>query len=196
MVFLTDPQHLAAFNMRSQAQFAARKSRVTRRFHDRSSRSNPEAGRAVRARFNTAKAVFDAVRPMRLTRHACAYAGASAGRQNRYSYMAEATPTEYFIQGVTKSGKTFRPSDWSERLCGVMSAFGPGARGPNARLQYSIYVRPTMLGNVKTVIVDSRLRDVEPMAFDFVMNFAKDNDLVVTEACELPPHHGTQVNQR
>jgi len=25
-----------------------------------------------------------------------------------------------------------------------------------------------------------------------VMNFAKDNDLLVTEACELPPHHATQ----
>jgi len=27
------------------------------------------------------------------------------------------------------------------------------------------------------------------------MNFAKDNELLVTEACELPPHHGTQVKQ-
>ncbi len=36
------------------------------------------------------------------------------------------------------------------------------------------------------------MRDIEPMAFDFVMNFAKDNDLLVTEACELPPEHGTQ----
>src|SRR5882762_2981668 len=106
--------------------------------------------------------------------------------------MAETVPTEYFIQGVTSSGKTFRPSDWCERLCGVMSGFGPGKRGPNARLQYSIYVRPTLLGNVKTVILDSRLRDIEPMAFDFVMNFAKDNDLLVTEACELPPHHAKQ----
>lgn len=106
--------------------------------------------------------------------------------------MAEAPPTEYFIQGVTHSGKTFRPSDWSERLAGVMSCFGPGAKGPNARLQYSLYVRPTMLGNVKCVILDSRLRAIEPMAFDFVLNFAKDNDLVVTEACELPADHGTQ----
>jgi hypothetical protein len=106
--------------------------------------------------------------------------------------MAETIPTEYFIQGITSNGKTFRPSDWSERLCGVMSGFGPGKRGPNARLQYSVYVRPTLLGNVKTVILDSRLRDIEPMAFDFVMNFAKDNDLLVTEACELPPHHATQ----
>lgn len=107
--------------------------------------------------------------------------------------MAESSPTEYFIQGITKNGRKFRPSDWSERLCGVMSGFGPKAKGPNARLQYSIYVRPTMIGDIKVVIVDSRLRDIEPMAFDFVLNFAKDNDLVVTEACELPPHHGTQT---
>jgi len=46
-------------------------------------------------------------------------------------------------------------------------------------------VRPTMIGDLKCVILDSRLRDIEPMAFDFVLNFAKDNDLVVTEACEL-----------
>lgn len=109
--------------------------------------------------------------------------------------MAETPPTEYFIQGITKSGRKFRPSDWSERLAGVMSCFGPSARelrGPNARLQYSRYVRPTMIGDLKCVILDSRLRDIEPMAFDFVMNFAKDNDLVVTEACELPANHGTQ----
>ncbi|TDN68624.1 DUF3579 domain-containing protein [Paraburkholderia sp. BL10I2N1] len=107
--------------------------------------------------------------------------------------MAEAPPTEYFIQGITKSGRKFRPSDWSERLAGVMSGFGPGARkGPNAYMQYSVYVRPTIIGDLKVVILDSRLRDIEPMAFDFVMNFAKDNDLVVTEACELPAHHGTQ----
>jgi hypothetical protein len=105
------------------------------------------------------------------------------------NHMAETPPTEYFIQGVTKDGKKFRPSDWSERLAGVMSCFGPGASGPNARLQYSLYVRPTLLGDTKCVILDSRLRDVEPMAFDFVMNFAKDNNLVVTEACELPDYN-------
>jgi hypothetical protein len=107
--------------------------------------------------------------------------------------MADTRPTEYFIQGITKNGRKFRPSDWSERLCGVMSGFGPKAKGPNARLQYSIYVRPTMIGDIKVVILDSRLRDIEPMAFDFVLNFAKDNDLLVTEACELPLHHGAQA---
>ncbi|MFC5428725.1 MAG: DUF3579 domain-containing protein [Paraburkholderia sp.] len=110
--------------------------------------------------------------------------------------MADEASTEYFIQGITSKGKKFRPSDWSERLAGVMSSFGPkaamNARGPNAYLGYSLYVRPTMIGDLKCVVLDSRLKDIEPMAFNFVLNFAKDNDLVVTEACELPLDHATQ----
>lgn len=116
---------------------------------------------------------------------------AGFGRIAWVSYMAEAPFIEYFIQGITKGGKKFRPSDWAERLAGVMACYGPGTKGPNAYLQYSSYVRPVVLGDLKCVIVDSRLRETEPMAFDFVMNFAKDNDLVVTQACELPTHHGS-----
>jgi Protein of unknown function (DUF3579) len=114
----------------------------------------------------------------------------SFGRIRWVFYMAEAPFTEYFIQGITKDGRKFRPSDWAERLAGVMSCYGPGAKGPNAYLQYSHYARPVLLGDLKCVILDSRLRELEPMAFDFVMNFARDNGLVVTEACELPEHHG------
>jgi hypothetical protein len=29
-------------------------------------------------------------------------------------------PREIFIQGRTRDGKTFRPSDWAERLAGAM----------------------------------------------------------------------------
>jgi hypothetical protein len=36
------------------------------------------------------------------------------------------------------------------------------------------------------VVVSSQLKTAEPMAWDFVMNFAKDNDLQVVEACSLP----------
>jgi hypothetical protein len=32
------------------------------------------------------------------------------------------------------------------------------------------------------------MREEEPMAWNFVMNFAKDNDLQVLEACLLPEH--------
>jgi len=31
---------------------------------------------------------------------------------------------EFLIRGVTLDGRPFRPSDWAERLCGVMAAFG------------------------------------------------------------------------
>jgi hypothetical protein len=91
-------------------------------------------------------------------------------------------PTAYVIQGVTNKGKTFRPSDWSERLAGAMSNYGPPLRGikrENQHLAYSPYVCPMIIGSLKCVLLDARLRDVAPYAFDFVLRFAKDNDLVV-----------------
>jgi hypothetical protein len=39
---------------------------------------------------------------------------------------------------------------------------------------------------VKCVVAHRDLRDAEPMAWDFVMNFARDNDLQTLEACLLP----------
>lgn len=94
---------------------------------------------------------------------------------------------EFFIQGLTSDGRQFRPSDWAERLCGVMSCFRPeGSGGPHAHLRYSPYVRPTVLGGVKSVIVNEGLREIEPLAYHFVINFAKDNDLQIVNACPLP----------
>jgi hypothetical protein len=94
---------------------------------------------------------------------------------------------EFFIQGITSEGKPFRPSDWAERLCGVLACFREeGSRGLNAHLQYSPYVRPTLLNGVKSVVVSEVLRDIEPLAYHFVVNFAKDNDLQVVDACLLP----------
>ena len=95
--------------------------------------------------------------------------------------MAE--PRLVFIQGLTRDGKTFRPSDWAERLAGAMSCFRPdgSAGGRSAFIGYSPYCVPRFVGGVKGVIVDAALRDMEPMAWDFVMHFARDNDLVVIE---------------
>jgi hypothetical protein len=96
---------------------------------------------------------------------------------------------EVFIQGITKDGRTFRPSDWAERLAGAMSCFRPGGvvkGGPGAYIGYSPYCVPRVIGGVKYVIVNEALREIEPMAWDFVMNFARDNNLQVTEACLIP----------
>lgn len=102
--------------------------------------------------------------------------------------MVSPTAKQVFIQGVTNSGRTFRPSDWAERLAGVMSQFRPG--GMRARMghhiSYSPWCVPTVMNGVKVVIVHTDLRDAEPMAWDFVMHFARDNDLQVTEGCVLP----------
>lgn len=101
--------------------------------------------------------------------------------------MKKNVAREFFILGLTSQGKQFRPSDWAERLCGVMSCFRPeGTGGPHAHLQYSPYVRPTFLDGVKAVVVNADLREIEPLAYHFVVDFAKDNDLQVVEACLLP----------
>ncbi len=95
---------------------------------------------------------------------------------------------EFFIQGITKDGRTFRPSDWAERLASAMSCFRPegSVGGIGAFIGYSPYCVPTVVGGVKCVIVNEALRNIEPMAWDFVMNFARDNDLQLGEVCVLP----------
>jgi hypothetical protein len=79
---------------------------------------------------------------------------------------------EFVILGVTRDGKAFRPSDWAERLCGVMAAFGG-----DHRMQYSPFVHPITRDGVRCVVVDIRLEQIEPMAYRFLLNFAKDNEL-------------------
>ena len=95
---------------------------------------------------------------------------------------------EVFIQGLTLDGKTFRPSDWAERLAGAMSCFRPGGAqmGRSAHLGYSPYCVPTVINGIKCVVVNEALREIEPMAWDFVMHFAHDNELQVADACLLP----------
>jgi hypothetical protein len=98
-------------------------------------------------------------------------------------------PRQFIIQGLTKSGRVFRPSDWAERLAGAMSCFRPGGGtgGIGAAIGYSPYCTPTSVGEVKAVIVNEALREIEPMAWDFVVNFARDNDLQFGEFCVIDP---------
>lgn len=80
------------------------------------------------------------------------------------------------IQGVTKNGRAFRPSDWAERLCGILSTFGG-----DQQMRYSPYVRPVMVDGVRCVIVELSLIEVEPRAYRFLLDFAGDNELVVID---------------
>jgi hypothetical protein len=80
---------------------------------------------------------------------------------------------EFVIIGTTLAGDTFRPSDWAERLCGIMCQFG----GDPRTSAYSPYVKPILSAGVKCVVVDERLKTEEPMAFTFLTKFARDNEL-------------------
>lgn len=93
--------------------------------------------------------------------------------------MSDPEPRQLFIQGITLDGRTFRPSDWAERLCGAMSCFRPEGTGSDigAFIGYSPYCVPQVVDGIKGVIVEEKLREIEPMAWDFVTNFARDNQL-------------------
>ncbi|HRL23080.1 DUF3579 domain-containing protein [Alcaligenes sp. SDU_A2] len=80
------------------------------------------------------------------------------------------------IHGVTRQDQRFRPSDWAERLAGVMSQFRPAGMA-GGHLTYSPYVVPRLIDGVRCVVVDARLREIEPLAWKFVCGFADDNNL-------------------
>lgn len=83
------------------------------------------------------------------------------------------------IHGLTTEGHRFRPSDWAERLAGVMSQFRP-ATSMGGHLTYSPYVVPRLIDGVRCVVVDARLRELEPLAWKFVVGFAQDNHLTMS----------------
>ncbi|WP_274585100.1 GNAT family N-acetyltransferase [Neisseria leonii] len=86
---------------------------------------------------------------------------------------------EIVIHGTTGAGKTFRPSDWAERLCGILSSFDK-----SNRLAYHEWVRPILIDKVRCVAVDKQLEDINPAMFRFLMDFAADNDLRVLDGAE------------
>ena len=83
--------------------------------------------------------------------------------------------SDLIIKGLTVSGQQFRPSDWSDRLCGVMSAFGA-----DEQLRYSPLVTPALRDGLRCVIVRRELAELEPRLFRFFLSFAVDNELQIT----------------
>jgi len=94
--------------------------------------------------------------------------------------MFTPNPDEIVIYGTTSNGKTFRPSDWAERLCGILSSFDKGNR-----LSYHQWVRPLLIGKIRSVAVGKQLETINPPMFRFLMDFAADNDLRVLDEAML-----------
>jgi hypothetical protein len=104
-------------------------------------------------------------------------------------------PGEILILGRTHEGRLFRPSDWAERLAGIMAQFRPaGAGHEQGHLCYSPFCMPTLVEGVRAVVVSRDLAEVEPMAWHFVLGFARDNNLETVHACVVefePPQADT-----
>ena len=83
---------------------------------------------------------------------------------------------KWVIRGVTEEGKKLRPSDWIERISSTLANFGT-----DQRLQYSNAVAPCMIDGEKCLVVARDLSDVNPEAYEFVMGFARSNQLSIRE---------------
>jgi len=79
----------------------------------------------------------------------------------------------FIIRGITSRGAHFRPSDWADRLAGAFAVIDP-----NNRTNYSPYVQPTTLDGIKCVQVDKRMKAIDPHAYRFLQDFARNNELL------------------
>lgn len=61
-----------------------------------------------------------------------------------------------------------------------MSSFDQGHR-----LSYHKWVRPISIDNIRYVAIDKKLQQISPVAFNFLMNFARDNDLRILDCQAL-----------
>ncbi|MDR3351600.1 MAG: DUF3579 domain-containing protein [Zoogloeaceae bacterium] len=95
--------------------------------------------------------------------------------------MSDLEMNSFIIVGLTQTGEKFRPSDWADRLCGVLSVFRA-----TKKMRYSPYVSPGDYDGQKAVFVDGQLQALDPQAYQFVLNFAQDNKLqIVNGVCPV-----------
>jgi hypothetical protein len=92
--------------------------------------------------------------------------------------------TQLVIEGVTEDGRAFRPSDWTERLLDSLSHYGSDRRarprqhnGPERRAGQIRFLQAQICDGNKCLVVDLRLRDANPQAYDFLMEFVRNNRL-------------------
>ena len=87
-----------------------------------------------------------------------------------------AAEDKIIIEGMTRGGRKFRPSDWAERMSGALATFGP-----DHRIHYSPLLQPVTIDGVKCIAVDPRMRQLYPELFKYIMRWAEGNQLVIHE---------------
>jgi len=86
--------------------------------------------------------------------------------------MAEPENKTIVIEGRTSQGKTFRPSDWAERMSGSLASF------KNSRIHYSPLLQPSVNSEgYHCVLLDPKLKESSPQIYQSILDFAKTNNL-------------------
>lgn len=90
--------------------------------------------------------------------------------------MVAAENKTIIIEGITDQGKTFRPSDWAERMSGSLASF------KNSRIRYSPLLRPSVNSEgYQCVLLDPKLKESSPLLYQSILDFAKANNLRICE---------------
>ncbi len=93
------------------------------------------------------------------------------------------TRCKLVIESVREDGKRFRPSDWIERISSLMGEFGP-----DHRLHYAHEVRPAIIDGEKCLVVDEALKERNPQAYEYILEFARSNHLKIHLECPPTAH--------
>ena len=77
------------------------------------------------------------------------------------------------IEGITKEGEKFRPRDWALRMSDRLATYS------NRRLKYSPLLQPSenKAGGYKCVLLDPKLKITNPDLYNYILEFAKKNNL-------------------
>lgn len=81
------------------------------------------------------------------------------------------------IKGITRDGRKFRPSDWAQRLTTAVATHTRGRR-----IRFHPKVRMAAVEGVNAVVVELSLKEEDPLLFEFLVNFARGNNLQIEES--------------
>lgn len=87
---------------------------------------------------------------------------------------------QVLIKGITREGRPFRPADWAQRLTTAVASLGP-----DRRIVFHPGVRMVTHQGVACVSVDTALCRDDPGLFEFLMGFARNNELQTEEIVML-----------
>jgi hypothetical protein len=109
---------------------------------------------------------------------------AQIGRSGLYqgkNVMTDEVSGEIVIRGMTTDGRTFRPSDWAERLSGAFTIMDE-----ENRTNYSTHVHHVFRAGLRCMAIEKVLERKSPPVYKFLMDFARENHLDVVEGRRAP----------